>query len=412
MAVFFLLQAFLAVLGTDAVCTTCSQELGELSLAEQETDEVNLGLLQTAYEVASLEKKISHRAMRTNRSWPVMRAVTEINRDAYEGKWFLTMGTDNVLPGLDECIYMIVDKLIEPNPGFMDYRILCTPEFSSRRDYYSLQDPEKPAGEFEVRETMKPVLVDTTPFRGPNYLMVSLGPIVNGSYEYEVGVRPADEKIYVWSRDPQHFYAQYMAQVIQDIKDLGYTGNLKTLAKHPCECDEVPEADAHIPRVDEFDIDAYLGQWYLVMANPSVHDLYAEMCGVCVHSYYEGLNESFGWKPTHTTCTCAGAVVNTGYSAANPSITGDFQVRLGVEPLPPQPFVYSNYVIVALGPIVDGHYDYDVVTTPGWERLYIRTRDVSRFFRLYADEVKEKLRAMGFDQEFWTVTTEEGCDCE
>lgn len=52
--------------------------------------------------------------------------------------------------------------------------------------------------------------------------------------------------------------------------------------------------------------------------------------------------------------------------------------------------------ILELGPIVDGFYDYSIVSDPFKASLFVLTRDVSRFYAKYDAGVQQTLKKLGF----------------
>merc|ERR1712187_400970 len=106
----------------------------------------------------------------------------------------------------------------------------------------------------------------------------------------------------------------------------------------------------------------------------------------------------------------------TGYAVADPKQAGVFQVALGApghgaDPANPKPFSVANYVIVGLGPIVDGKYDFAIVTDPSMLSLYILTRDTARFHQQHETEVLTTVKEQGFTK-LWNKplkTNQNGC---
>merc|ERR1712039_122800 len=90
-----------------------------------------------------------------------------------------------------------------------------------------------------------------------------------------------------------------------------------------------------------------------------------------------------------------------GYAVADPSRAGVYDVVLGPpgfgpDPAKPKAFSDGNYVVVALGPVVDGKYDWAVVSDFKQASLYILTRDVSRFETAYETDVLAQVAKLGF----------------
>jgi len=61
----------------------------------------------------------------------------------------------------------------------------------------------------------------------------------------------------------------------------------------------------------------------------------------------------------------------------------------------PPVFVTANYIIMELGPVVDGKYEYSLITG-GKSELFVLARDKRRFEDKYQKSVLEKLARWGF----------------
>lgn len=89
-----------------------------------------------------------------------------------------------------------------------------------------------------------------------------------------------------------------------------------------------------------------------------------------------------------------------GWARASPSTQGIFYVSLGAAAASrPENAVYKkpgNYWIIALGPIVQGSYQWSVVTNSNRSQLYILCRNPDSFKKLYDKEVLEQVKIMGF----------------
>ena len=103
----------------------------------------------------------------------------------------------------------------------------------------------------------------------------------------------------------------------------------------------------------------------------------------------------------------------SGYAIANPAHSGELDVSLGPGKAPSKAgsFGTENYRVFELGPILDGQYDYALVSDPSAASLYVLARNVARFTKLYNAEVLSTLRERGFTG-FLTrprKTTQDGC---
>jgi len=104
----------------------------------------------------------------------------------------------------------------------------------------------------------------------------------------------------------------------------------------------------------------------------------------------------------------------SGYAVANPNQTGEFQVNLGpfANPAKPSPYKSDNYMVFGLGPIVNGKYDYALVSDPNKATLYVLVRDVDRFKDQYETDVLNGLAQLGFTSALNKplATKQDGCN--
>jgi len=52
--------------------------------------------------------------------------------------------------------------------------------------------------------------------------------------------------------------------------------------------------------------------------------------------------------------------------------------------------------VIKLGEVIDDEYQYTIITTPSGISLWVLTRDLYKFYDLYAYEVKEFLKQYEF----------------
>ena len=90
-----------------------------------------------------------------------------------------------------------------------------------------------------------------------------------------------------------------------------------------------------------------------------------------------------------------------GYGIINPKRAGELDVFLGPPGHGPSPssagqFERTNYLVFGLGPVVDGKYDWSLVSDPTGITLYVLTRDVARFSSLYEADVLAHVKSLNF----------------
>ncbi|CAK0812087.1 unnamed protein product, partial [Prorocentrum cordatum] len=131
------------------------------------------------------------------------------------------------------------------------------------------------------------------------------------------------------------------------------------------------------------------------------HPRYATELGAsCVYVEYEGNVPNSSALSVRNSVSVLGFRVDvTGYATPSPHRAGEFEVALGPPGHPPaQPpaFTAANFVVVALGPVVDRRYDFAVITDPTLLSLYVLARDVGRFRSRYEARVLSTVTEMGF----------------
>jgi len=72
----------------------------------------------------------------------------------------------------------------------------------------------------------------------------------------------------------------------------------------------------------------------------------------------------------------------------------------------------APYWVLELGPIVNGLYDYSIVSDDKNLSLFVLTRDVDRFYKLYNDDVLKSLKTLGFTKAYNKPLTMNQTSCE
>lgn len=146
--------------------------------------------------------------------------------------------------------------------------------------------------------------------------------------------------------------------------------------------------------VDEVDLSQYTGTWYQVYGD--LIDRTFEGFGSCITATYT-LNDDDGnvsvfnrqVSPNGTVETISGvAYYDDGNEGGE--LTVDLEGTPGSAP----------YWIVSLGPVVENQYSYSIVSDNKQLSLFVLTRDVNNFFRMYDDDVLSYLDQYGFDKKF------------
>lgn len=156
----------------------------------------------------------------------------------------------------------------------------------------------------------------------------------------------------------------------------------------------VPDTITHL------DIDAYLGHWLQVYAAPtnSIFQGY----GTCITADY-GLLDNGDVSVLNSQLDKDHNIEKiNGYAFyKNSSEPGKLTVHLDGVP------VDSPYWIVKLGDVVDGQYQYSIITTPSGISLWVLTRDIAKFSEEYDAEVRQFLEEYKFK---YVSVPQSGCN--
>ena len=155
--------------------------------------------------------------------------------------------------------------------------------------------------------------------------------------------------------------------------------------------------------VDELDLNKYIGLWYEVYQDN--FNLLFQNNGRCSTAKYDFAEDNkvsvFNKQITNDKYDTI-----AGYAYyKNNDCCGYLTVQLKGTPEAP-------YWVLDLGPIYNDLYDYAIVSDDKALSLFVLTRDVERFFKLYNDEVLITLNQLGFSKRYNTPTIMNQTDCE
>lgn len=145
--------------------------------------------------------------------------------------------------------------------------------------------------------------------------------------------------------------------------------------------------------VEELDLTKYVGKWYQVYEDRFNHLFQGD--GTCATAEYT-LNNN--------TVSVLNQQLNR--NGKYDSITGSAYYKDGdccgyltviLEGTPEAP-----YWVLGLGPLVDGYYDYSIVSDNKALSLFVLARDVERYYKLYDDNVLNILNDFGFNKKYNT----------
>jgi len=334
-------------------------------------------------------------------SYPTIKAL---DKPAYLGRWYNAfVNTARFNGSCIDAYYAAVeghsDAISLVNMG--DY----TSFGKGRTDGFAVQSPDasKP-GYFDVRQGPGPDGPPPSqpyPYSTPNYIIMELGPIVEGLYDYSLITSP-DGTLFVITRDMKRFGEKYQSDVLAKLAKWGFT-NIVATPQAGCTY-KPPTRNPYIKAIDK---PAYLGRWYSAFVNT------VRFNGSCITGDYKAVAGHSDAIAIHNQgqYTQFGNGSTTGFAIQSPSEPGFFDVRQGPGPdgpPPSQPYPYrnGNYLIMELGPIVKGLYDYSLITSSDGT-LFVITRDMVRFHEKYEVAVVEKLAKWGFTSV--VATPQAGC---
>lgn len=155
--------------------------------------------------------------------------------------------------------------------------------------------------------------------------------------------------------------------------------------------------------VDELNIDSYVGKWYQVYAD-NFNKLFQGngKCSTAEYSYTEEDKISVFNQQLNQNNEIESI---TGYAFyKNDDCCGYLTVKLNGQPDAP-------YWVLELGPIVDDLYDYAIVSDDKALSLFVLTRNVESFYKLYNTDVLYSLKEFGFTKKYNTPTVMNQTDC-
>mmetsp|Transcript_3321 Transcript_3321/g.6586 ORF Transcript_3321/g.6586 Transcript_3321/m.6586 type:complete len:198 (+) Transcript_3321:18-611(+) len=153
----------------------------------------------------------------------------------------------------------------------------------------------------------------------------------------------------------------------------------------------------------------YAGRWYQMYTDVYVASTF-EKGAYCVTADYR-LNADntvsvFNSQALDSVVGPLGNVTGTAYATDTPGVLSVVFTPGDASPFP------APYWVIKLGPVVDGLYDYAVVSDNHDAGLYVLARDPASFPAAYDAEVTAFLAASGFTGRFTTpVSTVQQADC-
>lgn len=152
--------------------------------------------------------------------------------------------------------------------------------------------------------------------------------------------------------------------------------------------------------IKEIDVSNYLGNWYQIYGAPT--NVIFQGYGKCITAQYGALEN--GEVSVINSQINSNNELDQIYGYAyytNTSEPGKLSVHLDGVP------VDSPYWIVKLGEVVNGEYQYSIITTPSGISLWVLARDINKFFEKYDSEVKQYLNNNNYRYE--TIIQDNSC---
>jgi apolipoprotein D and lipocalin family protein len=155
--------------------------------------------------------------------------------------------------------------------------------------------------------------------------------------------------------------------------------------------------------VDSLDIPKYVGTWYQVYQD-KFNNLFQKP-GSCSTADYSIIDETKISVHNQQYDTNGNIDAIDGYAYyKDGDCCGKLTVKLEDNPEAP-------YWVLALGPVINGLYEYSIISDDKKLSLFVITRDVDRFYNKYDDEVLKQLDSLGFTKPYNAPIPSNQTDC-
>lgn len=337
-------------------------------------------------------------------------AVTSVNIAQYTGYWYQMYSNIASKATFEKDSFCSTARYGANDDGTVSVRnaaLIGAPNGTASvvNGYAYAKDPSQPA-ELNVHFDDVPSPVDGS------YWIVALGPIVNSLYDYAIVSDKTGTFLFVLARDYATFKTTYEATVLEQVREMGFTGVKKPIAEYQgsdCayETAKVSGSLKSSPKtVSSLTLSSYLGLWYEMYNNKPSHVFEGD--SYCATALY-GDNGN-GTISVHNDARMGSATGSdkfyNGYAYYTQSTEpGQLMVHLdGVDR-------DASYFIILLGPIVESYYQYAVVSDVTGVFLYILARDPAAFKTTYEADVLASVKTLGFTGLTAPVSEYQGNDC-
>jgi lipocalin len=346
--------------------------------------------------------------------------VATLDLKAFTGTW-LQMASDKIVLSTFEkdayCATATYEALPDGKISVHNYATIGSASGSvyTIDGYAYVPDASKP-GQLKVHFTSTDV--SHSPFDAP-YWILQTGPIVNGAYDWAIVSDNLSMTLFVLARNANTYNTQYKAAVSAQLEALGFTGYKAPIDLYQgsdCKYDHPISPTATLSAekkagckhsislgglwsglfsssktVSALDIPAYMGLWYQMYGNKFVFSTTSDKNPTCATQTLT--LKSDGKIAAHNfELNDKGEVSQIDGYAYQPDATKPGELKLHIDSVP----VDGPYYIYSLGPIVNGLYEYAVVSDPFLVSLFILARDPVVFKEKYEADVLALVTSMGF----------------
>jgi len=155
--------------------------------------------------------------------------------------------------------------------------------------------------------------------------------------------------------------------------------------------------------VNELDLNKYIGKWYETYGNN--FDKIFQGTSTCSTANYELLDNGKVSVLNKQLDKNNNLDEITGYAYYKDGDGGGY-LTVSLKGTPEAP-----YWVLELGPIYEDYYDYAIVSDDKSLSLFVLTRNVDRFYKLYNEIVLESLKDFGFSKKYNSPQTMNQTDC-
>jgi lipocalin len=265
---------------------------------------------------------------------------------------------------------------------------------------------------------------DAAPFPAP-YWILELGPInKDGLYDYAIVSDSFSAFLFVLARDVETYNTLYKESVSATLVKLGFTGYtapIETYQSADCVYESTARkqqikalpVDKEVVRdapttVSTLDVPSYMGYWYNVYGDKFTVSttLRNSLCNTANYVLQE--DGTFSVHNSGNKNAVDGVVSSIDGYAYIQDASEPGQLKLHLDGVP----TLGDYWVLATGPVVEGKYEYSIVSDPKGLSLYVLARDYETFAKKYEAEVLAMLEDMGFNGRFTTpIAMYQGTDC-